>query len=95
MSAGRKCVSQEVEAILNSHPAVRQSLVWPRKSPITGAIVAADVVLRDPAADFAPIREELLRACRAGLAAHKVPTALRAVDSLKVSPSGKLLRHDA
>jgi len=92
---GQKVHPEEVEAILNRHPAVRLSLVWPRKSPITGAIVAADVVLRDPAADFAAVRQQLLDACRASLPAHKVPASLRAVASLPVAESGKLLRPHA
>jgi acyl-CoA synthetase (AMP-forming)/AMP-acid ligase II len=89
---GQKVHPEEVEAILNRHPAVRLSLVWPRKNPITGAIVAADVVLRDPAADFTSVRQELLQACRAQLPAHKVPVSLRAVGSLPFAESGKLLR---
>jgi acyl-coenzyme A synthetase/AMP-(fatty) acid ligase len=89
---GQKVHPEEVEAILNRHPAVRLSLVRPRKNPITGAVVAADVVLRDPATDFTSVRRELLQACRAQLPAHKVPVSLRAVASLPFAESGKLLR---
>ena len=92
---GQKVHPEEVEAILNRHPAVRLSLVWPRKNPITGAIVAADVVLRDPATDFATVRQDLLQACRDQLPAHKVPASVRAVASLPVAESGKLLRPRA
>jgi acyl-CoA synthetase (AMP-forming)/AMP-acid ligase II len=52
-------------------------------------------VLRDPATDFAPVRLELLQACRTQLPAHKVPASMRAVASLPVAPSGKLLRPNA
>jgi acyl-coenzyme A synthetase/AMP-(fatty) acid ligase len=69
------------------------SRVHARRSPITGAVVAADVVLRD-GASLADARDGILRACREGLAAHKVPVSLRAVPSLAVGPAGKLLRHD-
>jgi acyl-coenzyme A synthetase/AMP-(fatty) acid ligase len=89
---GQKVHPEEVEAILNRHPAVRLSLVWPRKSPITGDIVAADIVLADPTIDFASVRKELLQACRTELPAHKVPASLRAVESLPVAESGKLMR---
>ena len=41
---------EEVEAALNAHAAVRASRVFARKSPITGALVAAEIVLRDGAA---------------------------------------------
>ena len=41
---GLKIHPEEVEAVINRQPGVRMSLVKARKSPITGAIVAADVV---------------------------------------------------
>src|SRR6202043_2960206 len=47
---GLKVHPEEVEAVINRHPDVRMSLVRPRKNPITGAIVVADVVLRDETA---------------------------------------------
>ncbi len=43
---GLKVHPEEVEAVINRHPQVRMSLVRPRQSPITGAIVVADVVLK-------------------------------------------------
>lgn len=95
---GLKVHPEEVEAVINTHPAVRMSLVKPRRSSITGAMVAADVVLADPAAaaadagSLARIREEILRACRSSLSAHKVPATIRIVPSLEVSASGKLVR---
>src|ERR1700730_1127383 len=48
---GLKVHPEEVEAVINGHPDVRMSLVRPRKSPITGSLVVADVVLRGVAAD--------------------------------------------
>ena len=44
---GAKVHPEEVEAALNAHEAVRASRVFARKSPITGALVAAEVVLRE------------------------------------------------
>jgi acyl-coenzyme A synthetase/AMP-(fatty) acid ligase len=73
------------------------SLVRPRKSPITGALVVADVVLRDEveAADARAdiLKGEILRLCRDGLTQHKVPTAIRFVPALAVAATGKLARH--
>jgi len=97
---GLKVHPEEVEAVINSHRRVRMSLVRSRRNPITGAVVAADVVLADPAdtepASDARIREEILDACRTRLAAHKVPALIRFVPSLEMSAAGKLIRpHDA
>ena len=98
---GLKVHPEEVEAVINSHPRVRMSLVRSRRNPITGAIVTADVVLadgtgivREPAADER-IRQEILDSCRTTLAAHKVPALIRFVPSLEMSSSGKLVRPSA
>jgi len=91
---GQKVFPEEVETVLNRHPAVQMSRVWARKSPITGAIVAADLVLREGSGTLADLRESILQACRDQLPAHEVPVSLRAVPSLAVGPAGKLLRHD-
>jgi len=98
---GLKIHPEEVEAVINRHPSVRMSLVKARKNPITGAIVAAEVVLLDPpSGDEAPraldaLKAEILELCRGTLAPHKVPAAIRFVPSLDVMPSGKLVRRDA
>lgn len=97
---GLKVHPEEIEAVINRHPAVRMSLVRSRKSPITGALVSADVALADPAAAAAPeaanaLRASILAACRAALPAHKAPASVRFVASLKVTAGGKLDRAHA
>jgi acyl-coenzyme A synthetase/AMP-(fatty) acid ligase len=95
---GLKVYPEEVESVINAHPGVRMSLVKARRSPITGAVVTAEVVLLQGAAG-APAEEavkgEILQACRRSLAAHKVPMIIRIVPALEVSESGKLVRPDA
>jgi acyl-CoA synthetase (AMP-forming)/AMP-acid ligase II len=94
---GLKVFPEEVESVLNADPRVRMSLVRARRSPITGAVVVADVVLSDPdQTDSAEvIKQELLTACRCSLAAHKVPVMLRLVPALELSAAGKLVRPGA
>ena len=90
---GQKVFPEEVEAVINAHPAVRMARVWARPSPITGAVVAAEVVLwSDPGEGFAAVRDDILAACRRALPAHKVPASLRRADALDVAASGKLVR---
>ena len=89
---GLKVNPEEVEAAINSHASVRMSLVHARKSPLTGAIVAADVVRREGEADDSTLRDEILEACRERLERHKVPAILRFVPSLALTSGGKLLR---
>jgi len=94
---GLKVHPEEIEAVINRDPEVRMSRARSRKSPITGAIVVADVVLADgsnPARE-SEIRDRILADCRVSLASHKVPAVIRFVPTLDVTPAGKLARHDA
>jgi acyl-coenzyme A synthetase/AMP-(fatty) acid ligase len=95
---GLKVHPEEVEAVINRHASVRMSLVKARKSPITGAIVVADVVAQtevdhcEMSHATKALRIEILEACRRALAPHKVPAAIRFVASLDIEASGKLTR---
>ena len=91
---GLKIHPEEVEAVINRHPGVRLSRVSGRRSPITGAIAVADVVLRG-GADEKAIKQEILEICRAGLPAAKVPAVMRFVPSIELTAGGKLARHHA
>ena len=84
---------EEVEAVINRHPGVALSRVSGRKNPITGAIVVAEIVLKDVANDNASFREELLALCREKLPSFKVPAMLRFVEKLELTAGGKLSRH--
>jgi acyl-coenzyme A synthetase/AMP-(fatty) acid ligase len=93
---GLKVHPEEIEAVINRHAEVRMSRAKSRRSPITGSIVVADVILTTGSAERAKeIREEILTNCRASLASHKVPAVIRFVDALDVTPAGKLARSDA
>jgi len=98
---GLKVHPEEVEAVINADPRVRMSLVRARQNPIMGAVVVADVVLVDAAGaahdstGFESLKHDLLDACRRVLPAHKVPTMLRFVPALELTPAGKLVRPGA
>jgi acyl-coenzyme A synthetase/AMP-(fatty) acid ligase len=98
---GLKVYPEEVEAVINRHPAVRMSVVRSRKSPIMGSLVVADVVLNgeqeegDTHGPIANLKREILQICHASLAAHKVPATIRFVPALEVAAAGKLARQDA
>jgi acyl-coenzyme A synthetase/AMP-(fatty) acid ligase len=93
---GLKVHPEEIEAVINRHADVRMSRAKSRRSPITGSVVVADVILTAHGADRAKeIRDEILTDCRAALASHKVPAVIRFVEALDVTPAGKLARSDA
>lgn len=87
---GMKIFPEEVEAVLASHPAVRDCRVSGESHPLFGQIPVAEVVL-DPGA-AAPQAGELRRFCFERLAAHKVPKEFRFVAHLDRTASGKIRR---
>ncbi len=96
---GLKVHPEEVEQIINRHDAVRMSLVKARRSPITGDLIVADVVLKEEGAASPErrqsLREEILAECRARLERHKAPVSINFVPSLEMLASGKLKRRHA
>ncbi|MGC1304369.1 MAG: long-chain fatty acid--CoA ligase, partial [Caulobacteraceae bacterium] len=93
---GLKVHPEEVEAVINRQPGVRMSRVFGRRSPIAGALVAAEVApqapLDGPEAE-ASLRTAILDACRAALPSVKVPASLRFVEGLAITAGGKLERR--
>src|ERR1019366_515316 len=103
---GLKVYPEEIEAVINRHPAVQMSLVQARRNPMTGSLVSADVVLKPAAAAevaeaedtngrSANFRNEILEICRHSLPPHKVPATIRCVPALRVATAGKLARQHA
>ena len=94
---GLKVHPEEIETIINRHAEVRMSRARSRRSPITGSIVVADVILADgcDVSRSDDIRNKILADCRASLASHKVPAMIKFVSSLDITAAGKLARHDA
>jgi acyl-coenzyme A synthetase/AMP-(fatty) acid ligase len=93
---GLKVHPEEVEAVLNRHPQVRLSLVKTKKNPITGALVVADVLLKDPSApegeQARALQLTIKQFCRESLPPHKVPAAINFVSALAISANGKVSR---
>jgi acyl-coenzyme A synthetase/AMP-(fatty) acid ligase len=98
---GLKVHPEEVETVINRHPDVRMSLVHPKKNPITGSVVIADVVLADSLADDrtderrSEVKREIIQLCRESLTQYKIPVTISFVPSLTIAESGKLARHNA
>ena len=96
---GLKVYPEEVEAAINRHPAVRMSMVWSKRSPITGSLIAADVALKgesDPSGaggNVVDVKRQILQICHERLAPHKIPATIRFVPALEIAAAGKLARH--
>jgi len=95
---GLKVHPGEVEEVINRHPQVSMSRVLMKKSPITGAIVIADVVLKTPQSvpeGATAMQRDIMQFCRGELALHKVPASINVVPVLAVAETGKLIRRHA
>lgn len=80
---------KEVEDVLHSHPAVAQAAVIGVPDEEWGEIIRAYVV-RKPGSDVS--MEALVEHCRAHVASYKKPRQVVFVDSLPLSPVGKVSR---
>lgn len=89
--AGMKFFSEEVEAVLDAHPAVRRSRVRAREHPHLGEIPVAEIVLADPSREVAIAT--LAAHCRSRLPPYKVPREFRFVDELPLTVTGKMSRR--
>ncbi|MFN7054676.1 class I adenylate-forming enzyme family protein [Hyphomonas sp.] len=86
--AGSKVYPLMIEQFLLSQPGVLEARVYGVTNPISGQLVAADLVL-DPAVDPAATRSAVLAAAREHLAQYQVPRVVKVVDAIAVRESGK------
>ena len=86
---GAKVLPEEVEGILLSVPGVSEARVYGIRNPITGSVVAADVVVQG---DAAALKPEILKQARARLEPYKVPRILNFVTAIALSETGKKQR---
>jgi long-chain acyl-CoA synthetase len=90
VTGGENVYSGEVEAVIYTHPAVREVAVFGIPDPKWGEIVMADVVLK-PGKTLSA--DELIAYCRRSLANYKIPRRVEFSDTeLPKSGSGKILK---
>jgi o-succinylbenzoate---CoA ligase len=90
ITGGENVAPAEVEAVLESHPAVAEAAVHGAPDPEWGERVVATVVLQ---AGQAATEEELRGYCRVRLAGYKMPRVYRFSSALPRTASGKLMRR--
>ena len=92
--AGMKVFAEEIEGVLNSHDAVKESRAYAARHAHLGEVVEAEVVRRD---GTAPVSEADLRLhCAGQLASFKVPNRIRFLDGLdRTLTTSKIKRRPA
>jgi long-chain acyl-CoA synthetase len=88
--AGMKFFAEEVEEVLDAHPALRASRVFAREHAHLGEIPVAEVVAADPL--LPPDPRALTAFCRERLPGYKIPREFRVVEEIARTVSGKLRR---
>jgi len=91
VTGGENVYSGEVEAVIYTHPAVREVAVFGIPDPKWGEIVKACVVLKPGKTLTA---DELIAYCRRSLANYKIPRSIEFSETeLPKSGSGKILKR--
>lgn len=89
---GNKVQPEEVEHILMDSGLLSAAFVYPKKNPMMGNLVYADVVLKNKTDDAKIIKIELLKYCRETMDNFKIPAIIKFVNQLEITQSGKLKR---
>jgi acetyl-CoA synthetase len=93
-SAGYRIGPSEIEDCLMRHPAVALAAVIGAPCPLRTEKVMAFVVLKDDQLASPALAAALTEHVGTTLAHHVVPRALRFVDSLPMTVTGKVIRKD-
>ena len=77
-----------IEALILKRPCVIEVRVYGVPNPVSGALVAADVVL-EPGTEQKAAKKDILSACREALPGYSVPRVMNFVEKIAVSASSK------
>lgn len=88
--SGLKVFPEEVEAVLEMIPEIKQARISSSPHPLLGQIIEGEIVLEEGTTiDL----EDVLTYCKKRLSAFKAPQRLTIVESLPMTNTGKLQRH--
>lgn len=90
--SGYSVFPEDVEALLNEHPAILQSAAIGIPDPVRGESVKAFVVLK-PNQKGKVTEAEMVEWAKEKMAAYKYPRVIEFIDQLPATSSGKVLRR--
>ncbi|MCH9826417.1 MAG: long-chain-fatty-acid--CoA ligase [Gammaproteobacteria bacterium] len=90
VTGGENVYSAEVEQVLYKHPAVKTCAVVGLPDERWGERITAVII---PASGEPPDAAAIIAHCREHIAGYKVPKEIRFVDSLPVTPTGKVQKR--
>ena len=89
---GENISSEEVEAVLHSHPKIDEAAVIGIPDEEWGEVPKAFCVIKEGFKDCTP--EEIMEYCRDNLASYKRPRMVEFIDELPRNPMGKVLKRE-
>ena len=91
ISGGINIYPREIEEILYTHPSVMHATVIGVPDEKWGETPKVVIVLKKGAK---ATEEEIIELCKANLASYKKPSSVEFVDSLPMTPTGKILKRE-
>ena len=91
---GNKVTPEKVETVILSIKGVSQAKVYGQPNSVLGNLVVADIVI-EPNQDWGNISRTVRAQCKLMLQRFEIPVKLRQIDSLAMSPTGKLSRSNS
>ena len=92
-TSGERVGPFEVEAALQSHPAVLESGVIGKPDPLRGQIIKAFIVLKPGVQASEELKIEIQKFVKKELAGHAYPREIEFIDKLPKNRSGKIVRR--
>jgi acyl-CoA synthetase (AMP-forming)/AMP-acid ligase II len=89
---GAKVFPKRVEEVIRQVPRVVEARVHGVASPITGELVALELVIADDA-DAEEVRKAVIDRCRSELEPHAVPRVIEVVEQIATTDAGKVPRR--
>ena len=93
-SGGYRIGPEDIETCITKHPAVLMVAAVGVPDAVRGEIIKAFVVLRPGTAPAAALAKEIQEFVRDKLAAYQYPREVEFIDSLPMTPTGKIRRKD-
>jgi len=93
-SAGYRIGPAEIEDCLLRHPAVQLAGVVAKPDEIRGSVVAAYLKLVEEVQPSSELESEIAEFVKTRLAAHEYPRAIRFVDQMPMTTTGKIIRAE-
>lgn len=89
---GFKVFSMEVETVVSAHPAVYKCAILAETSPLESNEIVRLIVqlMPDEPRRYEDLRKDLENYCRDNLAAYKIPRIIQFVESIPLTPIGKV-----